>query len=190
MASITDQQKAAIKTLTRRANRRLERATAGQRAALEYYINNYVGATKFSAATKGLTFQQAALKIKQLEQFLSAKSTTRKGWDEIKRENVRKANETLGQQGYDLTDDELAEILEQIDSSNRGEFYKAVNLVSAAKAEDEDWEGSSDDIANAIAEKATAQQALEKALKNREAIASRNKVAAARRAHQKRTGRK
>ena len=67
--------------------------------------------------------------------------------------------------GYDLTDQELAEILEQIDAGDKREFYRAVNLVQAAKDEaGEDWAPSSAKISQAIAEKATAQQALEKAL--------------------------
>ena len=175
MAKITDQQKAAIKTLTRRANRRLERAPSGQRSALEYYVNKMTGSKKFSAATKGLSYEEAAMKLKVLEQFLSAESTTRKGWDAIKKRNVKKANETLSERGYDLTDEELADILEQIDTSNKSEYYRAVNLVQAAKDEAEEegelWSGSSKQIAEAIGQKATAQEALRSALEAR-----RNKV--------------
>lgn len=164
---ITTQQKEAIRTLTRRANRRIERATPGQRSALQYYVNKATGANKFSAATKGLTYEQAAAKLKALETFLSSPSSTRKGWDIIKRENVRKANETLKEMGYDLTDEELAEILEQIDTSSKVDFYRAVNLVQAEKEDNNDWTGSGSQISKAIAEKATAQQALEKAIKSR-----------------------
>lgn len=154
-----------LRTLTRRANRRLERASEGQRAALEYYVQRATGATKFNAQFKGLSAESVALKLKQLETFLGARSTTIEGWRQIKRENVRKANQTLGTMGYDLTDQELAEILEQIDAGDKREFYRAVNLVQAAKDEaGEDWAPSSAKISQAIAEKATAQQALEKAL--------------------------
>ena len=170
MAKMTKAQQEEIKLLTRRANRRLERAPQGQRKALEYYVQKATGATKFSAASKGFTYEQAELKLKTLRKFLEARSTTRKGWDAVKRENVRKANETLSEQGYDLTDEELAEILTQIDSSNRSELYRAVNLVQAAKqeAEEEDlWEGSSKQIAETIGTKATAQEALKKAIQAR-----------------------
>ena len=187
MAGVTKQQMQAIRTLTRRANRRLERAGAGQRAALEYYVERTTGAKKFSAAAAGLTFEQAAAKLKDLERFLGARSTTIRGWREIKRENVRKANETLGGMGYDLTDQELAEILEQIDSGDKREFYRAVNLVQAAKEADDDWTPSSANIAQAIAEKATAQQALQRALEARQKAAKAAPVAAARRAHKQRT---
>jgi hypothetical protein len=165
---ITPMQAAEIRKLTRRANRRLERASEGQRSALEHYVKQSAGAEKFSAATKGLSYEQAAAKLKALDKFLGGKSTTKRGWEEIKSENVRKANDTLSGMGYDLTDQELAELLEQIDTKDRKEFYKAVNLVAAAKEEaGEDWTGSSQQIAEAIAEKVSFQQAFQKALEAR-----------------------
>ena len=124
MAAITREQIKEIRTLTRRANRRIERATPGQRSALNYYVNKATGADKFSASTKGLTQEQAAAKLRDLETFLNSPSSTRKGWDRIKEENVRKANETLSEEGYDLTDEELAEILEQIDTKNKKDYYR------------------------------------------------------------------
>ena len=169
MAAITTEQKKEIRRLTRAANRRLERATPGQRSALEYYVNQSVGANKFSAATKGLTAEQAELKIKILNKFMAPGGiSTRKGWDRLKRENVRKANETLQSEGYDLTDEELAEILEQIDTSSKKDYYRAINLVEAQKIQKgEGWEGSPEEITKAITQKATYQQALTKALQAR-----------------------
>ena len=168
MMTITSIQKQLIRTLVRRANRRIERATPGQRSSLEWYVNQVTGAKKFSAAVKGLTGEQAAAKIKTIQRFLSSDVTTRKGWDRIKRENVRKANQTLSEEGYDLTDEELAEILEQIDTENKKEYYRAINLVEAKKIQEgESWEGSSEEIIKAIAQKATYQQALTKALQAR-----------------------
>ena len=170
MAAITTEQKKEIRRLTRAANRRLERATPGQRSALEYYVNKSTGANKFSAATKGLTSEHAELKIKILNRFMEPDGiSTSKGWDRMKRENVRKANETLTTEGYDLTDEELAEILRQVGSAKGAEFYRAVNLVSAAKAEaGENWHGTPKEIADAIAQKATYQEALKMALEARE----------------------
>lgn len=169
MAGITQQQKQAIRTLTRRANRRIERAGAGQIAALEYYVKKATGAEKWSSATKGLTYEEAALKLKQLETFLEGRSTTIRGWNEIKQQNVSKANETLSEMGYDFDDEELAEILMQIDTADKKEFYRAINLVQAAKEDaGEDWRGTKKQIREALADKATYQQALEKALQARE----------------------
>lgn len=161
---ITRAQIQEIRTLTRRANRRIERATGGQKRALQHYA----GGVKFSAATKGLSSQQGQAQIEKLKRFLDSPATTIKGWRRIKRENVRKANETLQNMGYDLMDEELADILEQLEDNSRTNFYRAVNLVEAAKQEaGEDWEGSEEQIQEAIMEKATAQQALEEALNAR-----------------------
>ena len=162
---ITDLQSAMIRTLTRRANRRIERAPEGQRRALEYYIRKETGgAGKFSAATSGLTFVEARLKIQALQRFLNAKSTTRKGWEEMKAQAVKTANETLGLMGYTLTDKELAIILQQIDTKNGIDYYTVIDKVIAAKDSRTDWAATPDRIAEAIAEKITPQNALKKAL--------------------------
>ena len=178
MAKMTKQQQSEIKLLTRRANRRIERASAGQRKAMEFYI----GQEKFSAASKGFSYEQAQAQIEKLNKFLSGKSTTKAGWKEVKRANVAKANKTLGKMGLDLTDEELAEILIQVDTSNTQEYYRAVNLVQAAKDEAEMsgdlWSGSEEQIADAIAQKMEASEALEAALKSREAIKARRKAEA------------
>ena len=178
MAKLTKQQQAEIKLLTRRANRRIERASEGQRKAMEHYI----GGEKFSAASKGFSYEQAQAQIEKLNKFLSGKSTTKTGWREVKQANVAKANKTLGKMGMDLTDEELAEILIQVDTSNTQEYYRAVNLVQAAKDEAEIsgdlWSGSEEQIADAIAQKMEASEALEAALKSREAIKARRKAEA------------
>lgn len=169
MASITQQQKQAIRTLVRRANRRIERAGAGQASAMEYYVQKATGQDKWSAATKGLSYEEAALKLKQLETFLSGKSTTIRGWREIKAQNVSKANETLAGMGYEFEDEELAEILKQIDTADKKEFYRAINLVQAAKEGAGDgWRGTKKQIREALEDKATYQQAFENALDARE----------------------
>lgn len=167
---ITRQQKETIRTLTRRANRRLERATPGQQKALRHYI----GADKFSAATRGLSYAQAQQKIEQLQVFLQSKSSTRKGWDAIKARNVSKAAETFRGMGYDLSDEELAEILIQVDTGNTAEYYRAVNLVQAAKYGAELvgdlWRGTDEQIQEAIAERISAADALDLAKKLRSQV--------------------
>ena len=174
--NITPQQAAEIKKLTRRANRRIERATGGQESYLESIVQRTTGAKKFSAATKGLTYEQAAKKLKELDRFLGAKTSTITGWKKEKVENVRKGAESLGRQGYDITDEEFAEILKQIDAKNKQELYAAVNKVQAVKAAaGEEWTGSSQQIADAIAEKMTFQQALEAAIVARPEIGARRR---------------
>lgn len=166
-----------IKTLTRRANRRLERASEGQRSALEYYIRERTGsANKFSASYAGLTKQQQQSKIDILEQFLSSKSTTKEGWKNIKASNVSKAAKSLGKEGYTLSDAELAEILKQVYTDNYDEKYRAINLVQAAKYEAElsgrEWYGSEEAVKNAIMQKINAEDALKYALTLRKDVAA------------------
>ena len=168
---ITEAQKRAIRQATRTANRRLERATEGQRRALQKYI----GTEKFSAITKNMSYQQAAAQLEKLNKFLAAKSSTRRGWEEIKRKSIINANKTLSKQGYNLTDNELADILEQLEDSRRQDFYRAVNLVSAEKDNGELETISTQQISEAIAQKINNQEALEKALEAREKRAAKNK---------------
>lgn len=175
--TLTQQQKAEIRRLTRAANRRLERASSGQRKALQYWVSKMTGqqgSTKFSSSFKGLTYEQAQAKIEKLEQFMQAKTTTISGWRATKAANVAKANETLGKQGYDLTDEELAEIFMQLDAAGTVDTYRAINLVQAAKWKADKaggvWDGSSDEIAKAIGQKATAAQALQQALEARQSL--------------------
>ena len=132
---------------------------------------------------KGMTQQQAAKQLEILNRFLTGETSTRAGWDKLKALQVNKANTKLTSQGYNLTDDELAEILIQIDTENTKDYYKAVNLVEAAKYEmnkeaaealEEDptadvvfWSGTAEQIKAALAEKKTYQQALVDALQAR-----------------------
>lgn len=172
MAKITKEQRSQIALLTRRANRRIERAAEkapGQARYLEQYVRRMAGADRFSAATKGLTYEQAAAKLAELESFLShEKTTTRRGWEETKMKGVEKATATWQEMGYDITDEEMADILKQIDAKSKAEYYRAVNLVVAAKEEmGEEWEGTSAQIKEAISEKVSVQQALERGLKAR-----------------------
>lgn len=188
---ITPQQAAQIRKLTRRANRRIERATEGQRRYLESVVRRMTGATlnektgkyeggleKWSAKTKGMSYEEAAVQLKKLDKFLGQKSSTRKSWDEIKAEIVRKANETLTQNdyfgkdkgGYTLTDNELADIMEIVDMENKEEFYRAINLVQAEKEKLEDnTEFNADRIAEILAQKIEYQDALKAATAAREA---------------------
>ena len=66
---ISDFQKGEIARLTRLANRRIERSEGGHKAYLEYWVDQMTGAKKFSAATKGLTFEQAQAKMHDLYKF-------------------------------------------------------------------------------------------------------------------------
>lgn len=175
---ISSFQRGEIARLTRLANRRIERAEGGQRSYLEYWVNQMTGAKQFSASTKGLTFEQAQAKLNELYKFTSYKGSTKKGWEELKKLSVEKTREKLDLMDYDLTDEELADILEQLDSKKRKDFYLAVNKVQAAKdAAGSEWSGSADEIADAVStqlsEKNEYQAAYEAALTGRNKRAAR-----------------
>lgn len=171
--NITKQQSAAIKKATRAANRRIERAAVkspGQARYLESVVKKMTGgSTKFSAATKGLTYEQAAKKIEMLNKFMAREATKRSGWEKLRLKAIQEANKKLS--GYDLTDQELADIMIQTDSSKDIEFYRAINLVTAKKAElGDEWSGDYEQISAAIGQKISYQQSLQMALQARPGI--------------------
>lgn len=171
--NITQGQKKELKDLTRAANRRLERATGGQKRYIEAYIKRVTGGSeKFSASYRGLSAAEVEKKIEQLERFMSKKmTTTKKGWKDF----VKNVNKGLSGKGYDLTDEELADILDQIDQSSNEEFYRAVNLVTAKKAEEgSSWDPSMEKIIEVIDQKIDFQNALKMALKANPNIGPKN----------------
>lgn len=168
-----------LRRLTRAAQRRMERATPGQRRALEFYVEKATGAKKWSSAAAGMTTQQAKAQIAKLEKFLAGESTTKRGWEALKKRNVEAANKTFARRrpGHNITDEELAEILMQLGDPTKEEFYKAVNKVQAMKGYKGDkWTGSNKDIANAIAQKWSSQAAYRRALDIRQLNVSNEKA--------------
>ena len=167
---------AELRRLTRTAQRRMERATPGQRRALEFYVKQATGSTKWSSAASGMTTQQANARIQQLRKFLGYDeqnrqaeqvTSTRKGWESIKASNVEKANATFGRRraGHNITDEEMAEILMQLGDPSKKEFYHAVNKVQTMKGYmGKEWKGDKNDIAKALAQKWSAQDAYKRAL--------------------------
>lgn len=167
---------AELRRLTRAAQRRMERATPGQRRALEFYVKQATGSTKWSSSAAGMSTQQANARIQQLRKFMGYNeqnkqveqvTSTRKGWEAIKESNVAKANATFGKRraGHNLTDDEMAEILMQLGDPTKKEFYHAVNKVQAMKGYmGEKWKGDANDISKALAQKWSAQDAYRRAL--------------------------
>ena len=123
-----------------------------------------------------MTTQQANARIQQLRKFLGYDeqnrqaeqvTSTRKGWESIKASNVEKANATFGRRraGHNITDEEMAEILMQLGDPSKKEFYHAVNKVQAMKGYmGKEWKGDKSDIAKALAQKWSAQDAYKRAL--------------------------
>lgn len=165
---VTKEMQKALANLARAANRRIERATPGQRA----YMQNQIAKYHVRERQPGLNvFQQGKAanaaeyhaRMRELQAFMGAKSTTRKGWKAIKAAQVAAAGETIRGQGSDISDEELSVILEEIgEGHSSAEFYKALANVEINKREAGDkWEPSADAIRDAITEKRTAQQRAE-----------------------------
>lgn len=164
---ITAQQREEIKTLAKRANERIRTALSGQKAYLEFFAIQKTGKKRFSSATKNLTYAQAQQRLKELNRFLEAKTTTKKGWKALKRQQVAAANQRWKSWGYDLTDAELALILQQIDTKDKKAYYQAVDKVQAAKYKSGGYELEEKEIAAAIDEQITEQQAALNLIKAR-----------------------
>lgn len=152
MAQRTKEQAAAIKRLVRAANRRIERAYEqrdyGHARAMEYWVKRATGGEKkWSAATKDMSEAEAADLLEKLNEFMGAKSTKRKEWKTMKRENIKEAAEVLRKKkgvNYNLTDAELARALEiygdmypdiviHTKEQGRRQFYLIVSKVQAVK---------------------------------------------------------
>ena len=128
---ISDEQWRELDTLTKRANQRIASAYEGQRRALEYYVPE----GKFSRA-KPTSVGEYNDRMRRVERFLASKQTKRRGWNEIKKKAVKHAGQTLRKERkYELTDDELADIFEEISRRKSKVFYKILDLVEARKYE-------------------------------------------------------
>lgn len=175
MAISKEQQKELTK-LARAANRRLERASAGQRKSLEHNIQEY----HTKVTTRGLVFEQGKAKTEleyrqrmaELRKFMAAKTSTRKGWEQLRKENLAKAQTTIVEMGYDVTDEELEIIIRETGGSSKA-FYKALEFVTAEKSEREDWtELSAEEIVDAIRERKTDYEMTLELIKARENVRS------------------
>lgn len=151
--------------LARAANRRLERATSGQRSYLQSKISKYhirerkPGVTVFSQA-KPKTMAEYHSRMNELRAFMGAATSTRRGWEAVKRAQVSSAGKTLRAGGSNITDDELALILMEIgEGHSSAEFYKALDNVEISKRERGDkWTPSADTISDAINSRRSAQE--------------------------------
>lgn len=170
------------------ANQRLASMMKGQKKAVEYYTHG----EKFSRAIPE-TQQEFRRMNEKVERFLRSKQTTRTGWKEIKKKAVEHANKTLAKdRHYDFTDDELANILEEIETKEKKVFYQMLDMVQAKK-EDTLMEGSKftekrlqDAINEAVEEHLTAGEAVRKKTAARKRAGIESKKAKALRKSEKR----
>ena len=91
---------------------------------------------------------------------MGAATSTRKGWEAVKRAQVASAGKTLRAEGSNITDEELALVLEEIgEGHSSAEFYKALANVEITKREHGDkWTPSADTITDAINTRRSAQE--------------------------------
>ena len=178
--AVTAEQQKQLATLARRANRRIERASKGQQKALEYYTRKYhtrqrEGGTYVFKQGKAKSESEYYARMRELQRFLNAPSTTRAGWEQIKKENVKKAGKTIRGDGYTISDRELAMILEELPpKAGSAEFYAALANVEIAKQEREQQEiASSEDIKAAIESRRSDQQRTEALLQLRKRAKTR-----------------
>lgn len=187
--ALTEKMQSELRNLARAANRRIERATEGQRNALEYYLRGYHtrkrdnGMIVFQQG-KAKTEREYKARMKELKRFMEGDPedkeegykpiSTRAGWEKLKKENVSKAAETLSNAGNDITDEELEMILiEGADEDIGGSdpvMLAAVQNVQIAKAEaGESWTPSPEAIRKAIEERRSDQERVEQLIKTRKA---------------------
>ena len=186
--ALTKEMQRELATWARRANRRIERATEGQRAALEYYTRQYHtrkrdDGTRVFMQGKAKTEQEYNARMKELKRFLEGDPegkeagykpiSTRAGWEKVKRANVEKAGETLRKSGYDITDDELEMILVEGAEDDIGGsdpvMLAALQNVQIAKAEaGNEWTPSPEVIKAAIAERRSDQERVEQLIRSRQ----------------------
>lgn len=141
---ITAEQWRELDTLAKRANQRLASMGEGQRAAVAHYQEE-----KFSRA-KPTSIAEYNKRMRDVERFLGSKQTTKRGWEEIKRNAIESAGDTLrDDRGYELDDDELANIFQEIDTKNKKRMYLILDLIQAKKY-DAEAKGKDFDLQAAI----------------------------------------
>lgn len=148
------------------ANRRLDVMSGGQRHAVDYYMKG----ERFSRAIPA-TKQEFERNLEKVNRFLKSKQTTKRGWEQIKKTAVKNANKTLTKRRkYELTDEELANIFEEIETRDKKVMYTILDLVQAKKdkKEIEGSEFTGEELQQAIDE------AFEEHLEAGEAIKKRN----------------
>lgn len=176
--AITAEMQKDLANKARAANRRLERASKGQRRALEYYIRGYAVRQrgKYIVFKQGKAKTEAEYKkrMQELEDFMNAESSTKKGWKALKERQVKAAGETLRDEGSNLTDDELANVLIELnrDGDSKGGsdviFQAAVQNVEIEKRKaGKNWTGSDQQIKDAINSRRSAQERVKTLLEQR-----------------------
>lgn len=166
--ALTQEMQRELAARARAANRRIERATPGQRSALEHYTRQYHTRQR---ANGMIVFQQGKAKteaefkarMRELDLFMGTAEnptiSTRAEWERVKAANVKAAGETLREDGADITDEELAAVLAELGDGSTADFYKALANVEIAKASaGEGWSPTRENIHAAVTARRSAQE--------------------------------
>lgn len=116
-----------------------------------------------------------------MERFLAAESTTRRGWEKIKKTAVESAGRTLRKdRKYDLTDQELANIFKEVDKKSQRQLYKILDIVQAKKydAEAKGKEFTNDALQQAINQAVVSHMSAADAIKRKTNAKKRKQKAA------------
>ena len=172
---ITREQFSELDKLAKRANQRIASMKEGQRQAVEYWTGGKTFSRKIPK-----TEAEYKKRMKEVIDFLNAKTTTRTGWEKVKKDAVESAGDTLRKERkYELTDEELSNIFREVDKKSQKQLYKVLDLVQADKYRAE-LAGRSFDldeaIKKAIRSHASAGDAIRRKMKNREKVQSSQKL--------------
>lgn len=151
--------------LAKMANQRLSRMIEGQREAIEYYTHG----EKFSRK-KPKSRAEYNQRMRELERFLAAEQTKKRGWEALKKLQVENAGKTLRKERkYTLTDDELSNVLKELDKKSDKQFYTILDLVQAKKWRAE-MKGKDFDATKAVKQAIASHIGAKKALREKTAV--------------------
>lgn len=174
---ITKAQQAELKKQARAANERIRGATESQQAAYQYYTSKY---HTYKSKNDELLFRTGQAKTEkeyrqrmdELKKFLKSDYTTKSGWKKIQQEALSRSQDKLSEMGYDVTEEEIANIARETGGHNAA-FYRALENITAQKLMDE-WEDEDffrydeDDFEQELEQRRTDQEAAELLIRARE----------------------
>lgn len=171
---ITKEQQAELRKKARAANERIRKASGSAQRAYEHYTRKYHTYTskkgerlfRTGAAKTEAEFRQ---RMRELDDFLKSDYTTKSGWQKSRKRGLSKAIETLENMGYDVTEEELANIIQETGGSSQrsAAFYRALENLTIEKLQKRYSEMKDEEFEEEIAERRTDQQAAEALIKAR-----------------------
>ena len=173
---ISKSQQAELRKRARAANERIRTASENAQKAYEHYTEKYhtykskkgERLFKTGAAKTEAEYRQ---RMKELDAFLGSKYTTTGGWKKAVNKALQNANKKLDKMGYDVTEEELANVIKETGGAkkNPAAFYRALENLTAEKILNElDEDIEDEDFGEEIEDRLSDQQAAEALIKARE----------------------